>query len=83
MSKKANPKYDDLKNKTIFDFCDDESILADIVVVDKIDYIANLQENPINNANDLLEYAQRVGDKDLRDAVKTQYRKEFKEFYGE
>lgn len=83
MSKKANPKYDDLKNKTIFDFCDDESILADIVVVDKVDYIANLQENPINNANDLLEYAQRVGDKDLRDAVKTQYRKEFKEFYGE
>lgn len=67
--------YSNLKNKTIFDFCNDEQIIADLVV-SKEDFFRDLKEYPLLNAHVLIEYAELTNNKDLLQAVKNQYKKE-------
>ena len=67
--------YSNLKNKTIFDFCNDEQMIAD-VVVSKEDFLRDVKEYPLLNANVLIEYAELTNNKDLLQAVKNQYKKE-------
>lgn len=68
--------YSNLKNKTIFDFCKDESVISDIIIVSKDAYLHELASYPLLNAHTLIEYAEMVGNKDLLNAVKTQYGQE-------
>lgn len=67
--------YKDLKNKTIFDFCKDEKMIADLVV-SKEDFFRDLKEYPLLNAHVLIEYAELTRNNDLLQAVKKQYKKE-------
>lgn len=67
--------YKDLKNKTIFDFCKDEKMIADLVV-SKEDFFRDLKEYPLLNAHVLIEYAELTHNNDLLQAVKKQYKKE-------
>ena len=67
--------YSNLKNKTIFDFCNDEQMIADLVV-SKEDFLRDVKEYPILNAHVLIEYAELTNNKDLLQAVKNQYKKE-------
>ncbi|MGM9782835.1 MAG: hypothetical protein ACI3ZV_05025 [Paludibacteraceae bacterium] len=69
--------YTNLKNKTIFDFCNDEQIIADLVV-SKDGFFRDLKEYPLLNAHVLIEYAELTKNKDLLQAVKKQYEKELK-----
>ena len=46
--------YSNLKNKTIYDFCNDESIINDLVV-SKEDFFRDLEEYPLLNAHVLIE----------------------------
>ena len=67
--------YSNLKNKTIFDFCNDEQMIADLVV-SKEDFLRDVKEYPLLNAHVLIEYAELTNHKDLLQAVKHQYKKE-------
>ena len=66
--------YSNLKNKTIFDFCNDEQMIADLVV-SKEDFLRDVKEYPLLNAHVLIEYAELTNNKDLLQAVKNQYKK--------
>lgn len=68
--------YSNLKNKTIFDFCNDEKMLEEIVLVEKGRYFECIKEYPLLNAHDLIEYAELTNNKELLQAVKKQYKKE-------
>ncbi|UWH95578.1 MAG: hypothetical protein [Bacteriophage sp.] len=67
--------YSNLKSKTIFDFCKDESIINDLVV-SKEDFFRDLEEYPLLNAHVLIEYAEITNNNELLEAVKKQYQKE-------
>lgn len=64
-----------MKNKTIFDFCNDEQIIADLVV-SKEDFFRDLKEYPLLNAHVLIEYAELTNNKNLLQAVENQYKQE-------
>lgn len=66
----------DLKKKTIFDLCKDEKLISDIIIVSKEAYLRELESYPLLNARTLIEYAERINDKALLNAVKQQYKKE-------
>lgn len=68
--------YTNLKEKTIFDFCNDEKMLEEIVLVEKGRYFECIKEYPLLNAYDLIEYAELTDNKELLEAVKEQYKKE-------
>ena len=59
--------------ETIFDYCTDPAILHDIAVLDKDQYLQHIVETPVDNAFDLLEYADRVNDPKLRELVLKEY----------
>lgn len=67
--------YSDLKNKTIFDFCNDEKVIAGLVV-SKEDFLRDVKEYPLLNAHVLIEYAELTNDDKLLQAVKQQYKNE-------
>ena len=69
--------YTNLKNKTIFDFCNDEQMIVDLVV-SKEDFFLTWKEYPLYNAHVLIEYAELTNNKDLLQSVKKQYEKELK-----
>lgn len=75
--------YSDLKNKTIFDFCDNQEIIDEIVVIGKDAYLAYVKLDPSLNALHLMEYAQRINDRALEIQVKTQFKKELAEMFDE
>lgn len=68
--------YSNLKNKTIFDVCKDESLISDIIIVSKETYMKELESYPLLNAHTLIELAERTNNKQLLNAVKTQYKQE-------
>lgn len=67
--------YSNLKSKTIFDLCKDESIINDLVV-SKEDFFRDLVEYPLLNAHVLIEYAEITNNDKLLKAVKSQYKAE-------
>lgn len=67
--------YSILKSKTIFDLCNDESIINDLVV-SKEDFFRDLEEYPLLNAHVLIEYAEITNNDKLLKAVKSQYKAE-------
>ena len=67
--------YSNLKNRTIYDFCNDESIINDLVV-SKEDFFRDLKEYPLLNAHVLIEYAEMTNNDELLKAVRSQYKAE-------
>lgn len=67
--------YTNLHQKTIFDFCNDEKMIYDLIV-SKEDFFRDLKEYPLYNAHVLMEYAELTNNKDLLRAVEKQYKKE-------
>lgn len=68
--------YSNLKDKTIFDLCDDEDILDDIAIVSKEEYLADIKSNPLANIFDMQDLAEMTEDKELMKAIKIQFKKE-------
>ena len=68
--------YSNLKNKTIFDVCKDESLISDIIIVSKETYMKELKSYPLLNAYTLIELAELTNNKKLLDAVNAQYKQE-------
>ncbi len=75
-------KYDNLRNKTIFDICDNKEILKRIYTSIKSEYMERLNflvqhgENKVMyrvKAEDFMELADITNDKQLRQAVKKYY----------
>lgn len=74
-SNNDNMDYSNLKNKTIYDFCNDESVINDLVV-SKEYFFRDLEEYPLLNAHVLIEYAEMTHNDELLQAVKSQYKAE-------
>ena len=68
--------YSNLKSKTIFGFCEDEKLISDIIIISKEAFLRDLES--LLNAHTLIEYAERINDKALLNAVEQQYKKELK-----
>lgn len=83
MMKKQNNhpdgRYSDLCHKTIFDFCKDARMIYNIIIISKDAYLNELKSYPLLNAHTLIEYAEKINNKDLLDAVTQQYKKELDE----
>lgn len=73
-----NTDYSNLKEKTIFDFCNDAEMIEDLVV-SREDFFRNLKNYPLYNAHILIEYAEITNNKKLLQAVLKQYKKELAE----
>lgn len=71
-----NTDYSNLKEKTIFDFCKDEKMISDIIIMPKKDYLNELKYNLLLNAHTLIEYAEITKNNKLLRAVLKQYKKE-------
>ena len=74
-----NTDYSNLKEKTIFDFCKDEKMISDIIIMPKEDYLNELKYNSLLNAHTLIEYAEITKNKKLLRAVLKQYKQELEE----
>ena len=68
--------YSNLKSKTIFDFCDDEEMLDDQIIISKEEYLKQIKEYPLYDARTLIEFAELTNNKKLLQAVKSQYKEE-------
>lgn len=73
-----NMDYRNLKEKTIFDFCNDAEMIDDLVV-SREDFFRDLKNYPLYNAHILIEYAEITNNKKLLQAVLKQYKKELAE----
>ena len=73
-----NMDYRNLKEKTIFDFCNDAEMIEDLVV-SREDFFRNLKNYPLYNSHILIEYAEITNNKKLLQAVLKQYKKELAE----
>ena len=69
--------YSNLKSKTIFDFCDDEEMLADLIIISKEEYLKQIKVYPLYDAHTLIEFAELTNNNKLLQAVKSQYKEEF------
>ncbi len=74
--------YSNLKNKTIFDFCESEDTVIDICaaftdVYTKEEVLHLLKETPLANAYILLDYAESLHNENLKVAIKEQYKDDF------
>ncbi len=77
-------KYDNLHEKTIYDFTDNPKIIEQITLgSSKSDYLQNIKDNPENNGFDLKELAELTGNKELAEAVDKQYKDDFAKFFNE
>lgn len=74
--------YVGLHSKTIFDFCDD-ALLDEIALMDKETYLAELKENPIMNAHDLIRLTEITKNWKLETAVYSQYKIELEQYFNE
>lgn len=75
--------YTNIKSKTIFDFCNDERIINEVIIVPKELYLEEIKKNPLVNARVLIEYAERVGNKRLLEAVLDAYKTELEQANNE
>ena len=71
--------YTNIKSKTIFDFCNDEQTIKDIIIVPTELYLSEIKKNPLVNAHVLIEYAERVGNKHLLEAVLDAFKTELEQ----
>lgn len=76
-------EYTNIKSKTIFDFCNDERIINEVIIVPKELYLEEIKKNPLVNARVLIEYAERVGNKRLLEAVLDAYKTELEQANNE
>ena len=74
-----NTDYSNLKEKTIFDFCKDEKMISDIIIIPKDVYLRELKSYLLLNAHTLIEYAEITNNKKLLRAVLKQYKQELAE----
>lgn len=85
-SKFAIMIYDNLKGKTIFDFCTDTKVLGGLTDFSKAEYIALVKDNHFVVVRDLLDLAAETNNKQLERAVARQYPKEteqYRNFFNE
>lgn len=75
--------YTDLHSKTILDFCSYTLFVDEFTLIDKETYLAELKENPIMNAHDLIRLAEITKNWKLETAVYSQYKNELEQYFNE
>lgn len=76
--------YKDLRTKTIYDFTSDANVIAEICGgMTKAEYLALIEDNPINNGLDLAELADLTKNEQLAAAVTEQYKADFANYFNE
>lgn len=76
--------YDNLRQKTIYDFTKDAKVIEELTAgMTKPEYLETLKENPVNNGLDLAELAEMTGNKELAAAVDKQYKDDFANYFNE
>ncbi|MBQ3679796.1 MAG: hypothetical protein IJP79_07345 [Paludibacteraceae bacterium] len=87
-------KYENLRQKTVFDFCDDPKILAEVFSGndddDHVDYIMEYSDSikkdclklPQEQARSFDYFAEITKNEELQKAVKKEFKKELEEYYA-
>ena len=83
-----NGDYKNLRQKTVFDLCDDAELLHKLNplfpdIETKEEWIDSYKEKPVNKAFDSLDLADMTNNLDLRKAVEKEWEKEFNSFFNE
>lgn len=76
--------YSDLRNKTIFDFCDDADVVKKITyTTDKEKHKKECETSPELRWMTLLEYAEDYSDQTLKEHVMIEFSEDIDAFYNE
>ncbi len=80
-------KYENLRQKTVFDFCDDPKIIGKVFnndgkhVLEHSDFWRTVYtRNPIPQALDLFRLSEVTKNKELQEAVEKEFKKELEEY---
>jgi hypothetical protein len=77
-------KYENLRQKTVFDFCDDPKIIGAVfdgfAPDDKAFLIELCKRRPIEQARSLVYFAEIVKNKELQTAIEEEFDEELKEY---
>lgn len=74
-------KYKNLRDKTVFDFCNDPKLLEEIVeTTNKQEYIFGLWVMEAERARAIADFAERSNDKELLAAVEKEFGKELSNY---
>ena len=81
--------YKNLKNKTVFDFCNDKTVLEEVLPfipsgVDRDQYLKDYWvENPAQHAFSFIDLAEQIKDEELAKEAERQFEKELSEYFNE
>ena len=79
-----NRDYTDLRNKTIFDFCTDKKVLEAIAIfADKEEYLKLSESCKDVRWNNMLDFAEYSGNKELEKAVREEFKEEIRRLFNE
>lgn len=73
-------KYKNLRKQTILDYTQDKKILDELIGDTQI-FLENLTD--LTRAQSLIDYAEYINDKEMIQAVETEFKTEFAEFFNE
>ena len=81
--------YKNLKNKTVLDFCNDKTVLEEVLPfipsgVDRDQYLKDYWvENPAQHAFSFIDLAEQIKDEELAKEAERQFAKELSEYFNE
>lgn len=81
--------YKNLKNKTVFDFCTNETMLEEVLPfipsgVDRNQYLKDYwAKNPAQHAFSFIDLAEQIKDEELAKEAEQQFEKELSEYFNE
>ncbi len=83
-----NGDYKNLRQKTVFDLCDDAELLHKLnplfpKIRTKEQWVNSYKENPMSQVFDFIDLADMTNNLDLRDAVEKEWEKELNSFFDE
>lgn len=92
--KDMEKRYENLRQKTVFDFCDDPKILAEVFSGNDddghVDYIMEYSDSikkdclklPQEQARSFAYFAEITKNEELQKAIKKEFKKELEEYYA-
>lgn len=80
--------YKNLRQKTVFDLCDDTELLHKLnplypKIRTKEQWVNSYKENPMRQVFDFLDFADMTNNLDLREVIEKEWEKELNAFFNE
>ncbi len=86
--KPKSTDYSNLRQKTVFDFCDDPKILGEVfacheTILEMTDFLKeHCKKFPIEQARSFDYFAEITNNRELKNAVEKEFKNELEEYYA-